>query len=61
MMRRRGYGGTFKFDEGENGYERGLDREDCPHPEGSEERAQWLAGWEYAWWAQCGDNPMVPS
>lgn len=52
----RGKGGTFKFDEGEASYERGLDREDNPYQPGTDEHAEWAAGWEYAWWGQCGDE-----
>ncbi len=56
---RRGYGATFQFEAGERDYERGRDREDNPHAEGTREREEWAAGWEYAWWAECGD-PDLP-
>jgi hypothetical protein len=34
--------------EGEASYQRGLPREDCPYPPGSEERDAWLTDWDRA-------------
>ena len=35
-------------DEGTASFLRGLPREDCPYPPGSEEREEWLSGWDQA-------------
>jgi ribosome modulation factor len=35
-------------DEGAASYSRGLPREDCPYPPGSDERDAWLNGWDEA-------------
>jgi ribosome modulation factor len=34
------------FDEGMASYLSGLPRQDCPYPPGSDEREQWLLGWD---------------
>jgi ribosome modulation factor len=35
-------------DEGTASYLRGLPREDCPYPPGSDECEEWLSGWDKA-------------
>jgi len=35
-------------DEGSASFSRGLPREDCPYPPGSEDREEWLSGWDKA-------------
>lgn len=34
------------FDEGLDAYGRDVPREDCPYSEGSDEREEWLEGWD---------------
>jgi len=36
------------FDEGFEAFGRGAPREDCPYPEGSDERKIWEEGWDEA-------------
>jgi hypothetical protein len=44
------------WDGGRAYYTRGMKREDCPHPEGSDDRVAWLDGWDeeafYGGWEQ---------
>jgi ribosome modulation factor len=35
-------------DEGTASFWHGLPRDDCPYPPGSEDRAEWLSGWDQA-------------
>ena len=35
-------------DEGRISFDRGLPRDDCPYPPGSEDREEWLLGWDRA-------------
>jgi ribosome modulation factor len=35
-------------DEGAASYLRGLPLEDCPYPPGTDEREEWLTGWDLA-------------
>jgi ribosome modulation factor len=35
-------------DEGTASFLQGLPREDCPYPPGSEDRDEWLSGWDQA-------------
>lgn len=34
------------FDEGMDAYGRGIQRSECPYPEGSDEREEWQDGWD---------------
>ena len=45
--------------EGMEAYGRGVRREECPYPEGSEERTLWLKGWEEASGPEPEGNPRV--
>ena len=40
--------GGDPFIEGMDAFGRGVPREACPYPDGSEERELWLSGWEEA-------------
>ena len=47
------------FAEGMDAYGRGVRREECPHPDGSEERKLWLSGWDEASGPEPESNPRV--
>lgn len=36
------------FDEGEEAFHDGIERDDCPYPDESSEAANWCAGWDSA-------------
>jgi ribosome modulation factor len=44
-------------DEGRDSCLRGLPREDCPYPPGTDEREAWLAGWDKAAGSGCAGSP----
>ena len=37
--------GEDPFDAGVEAFDRGISRNDCPYPEGSDKRKAWLEGW----------------
>jgi hypothetical protein len=42
----RANGGGDPFREGLDAFGRGIPREECPHPEGTDEREIWQEGWD---------------
>lgn len=40
--------GGNPFDEGMDAFGRGIERSECPYPENSDEREEWLEGWDQA-------------
>ena len=46
------------YNEGVDSFNQGWPREDCPYPPDSDERSEWLRGWDDA--AQGGDAFEVP-
>lgn len=43
-----GTGKNNPFDEGMDAYGRGISREDCPYPKGSDQHEEWQEGWDEA-------------
>ena len=47
------------FAEGMDAFGRGARREDCPYPDGSDQRAAWLKGWDEASGPEPEGNPRI--
>jgi ribosome modulation factor len=51
--------GGDPFAEGMDAFGRGVQREECPYPAGSDERELWLDGWNEACGPEPEGNPRV--
>ena len=51
--------GGDPFAEGMNAFGRGVRPEECPYPDGSDERELWLEGWNEACGPEPEGNPRV--